>query len=314
MNKEIITFEEDNISLKVNLQDETVWLTTEQMARLFDRDYKTIRKHINNALKEELNSQVVVANFENTTQHGAIIDKKQTHLVEHYNLDMIISVGYRVKSKRGITFRKWATKVLKEHLVKGYTINQKRLEYLGKTIELVNNALEYTNNTEIKDIIKIINNYSKALLMLDNYDHNIIKKNSNNTTIKIDYNNCIKIINELKQNEQSKIFALEKNNGLLSIINDIYQTYDNKDLYPSKEEKAANFLYLLVKNHVFIDGNKRIAASLFIYFLTINNMLYKNNQLLIDNSALAALTILIAESNPKDKDIIVNIVMNCLLS
>ena len=266
MNKEIITVEEDNISLKVNLQDETVWLSQQQMAQLFDRNIGVISRHIKNIFEEN--------ELDNKSNLQKMQIANSDKLVVFYSLDVIISVGYRVKSKRGITFRKWATKVLKEHLIKGYTINQKRLEYLGKTIELVNNALEYTNNTEIKDVIKIINNYSKALLMLDNYDHNIIKKNSNNTTIKIDYNNCIKIINELKQNEQSKIFALEKNNGLLSIINDIYQTYDNKDLYPSKEEKAANFLYLLVKNHVFIDGNKRIAASLFIYFLTINNMLY----------------------------------------
>ena len=306
MNKEIITFEEDNITLKVNLQDETVWLSQQQMAQLFDRNIGVISRHIKNIFEEN--------ELDNKSNLQKMQIANSDKLVVFYSLDVVISVGYRVKSKRGITFRKWATKVLREHLIKGYTINQKRLQYLGKTIELVNNALEYTNNTEIKDVIKIINNYSKALLMLDNYDHNIIKKSSNNTTIKIGYNNCIKIINELKQNEQSKIFALEKNNGLLSIINDIYQTYDNKDLYPSKEEKAANFLYLLVKNHVFIDGNKRIAASLFIYFLTINNMLYKNNQLLIDNSALAALTILIAESNPKDKDIIVNIVLNCLLS
>ena len=317
MKNEIILFDNQGIRLEVNIKDETVWLNTEQLAKLFNRDYKTIRKHINNALKEELNEDEVVAKFANTTIHGAIKNKTQKHLIDYYNLDMIISVGYRVKSKNGIIFRKWANKVLKEYLLKGYAVNQKRLEYLEKTVKLIDIAGridEELKGNEAKDLIRVINNYSHALNLLDDYDHKtLIKPKQGTKSDKIvTYENCIDIIGKLKFNESSDLFALERNKGLKSIISTIYQSFDNKDLYPTIEEKAANFLYLITKNHVFIDGNKRIAATLFIYFLDFYSILYKNESKVIDNNTLVALTLLIAQSNPKEKDIIIDLVMNFL--
>ena len=318
MKNEIVLFENQGVTLEVNLKDETVWLNTEQIAELFDRDYKTIRKHIKNALEEELANQVVVAKFANTTKHGAIKDKTQAHFINYYNLDMIISVGYRVKSKNGVIFRKWATKVLKDHLLKGYSINQKRLDYLEKTVKLIDIAGRIDSkleNSDAREIIKVINNYSKALNLLDDYDHKkLTKPKGTNNNTKITYEECINIINKLRFSNDSNLFALERDKGLQSIINNIYQSFDGVDLYLTIEEKAANFLYLITKNHVFIDGNKRIAATLFIYFLEFNNILYNNNQKVIDNNTLVALTLLIAESNPKEKDILVDLVMNFLIT
>ena len=318
MKNEIILFEDQNVKLEVNMKDETVWLNTQQMSQLFDRDFKTIRKHINNALKEELSNDMVVAKFANTTEHGAIPGKTQTHMIEYYNLDMIISVGYRVKSPQGVAFRKWATKVLKEYMLKGYAVNKQRLEYLEKTVKLIDIANRMDDrlaNSDAKEILKVIGNYSKALDLLDDYDHRTLEKVKGKTSnIKITYQDCINIINKLRFNEESSLFALERNKGLESIINNIYQTYTGKDVYYSVEEKAANFLYMIVKNHVFIDGNKRIAATLFIYFLQVNNILYIEDKLVIDNNTLVALTLLIAESNPKEKNIIIDLVMNFLLN
>ena len=317
MNNEIILFENQNVKLEVNMQDETVWLNTEQMAKLFDRDYKTIRKHINNALIEELQNEEVVAKFANTTQHGAIEGKTQTHYVEYYNLDVIISVGYRVKSNNGVLFRKWANKVLKDYLIKGYAINSKRLEYLEKTVKLVDIASrieQKLEGSEAQSIIRVINTYSTALNLLDDYDHKRISKpNGTTNTKKIAYEECINIINKLKFNSDSDIFALERNQGLKTIIEIIYQSFSGEDLYKTIEEKAANFLYLIIKDHVFIDGNKRIAATLFIYFLEFNNLLYQNENRIIDNNTLVALTLLIAQSNPREKDILIDLVMNFLI-
>ena len=316
MKNEIILFKNQDVKLEVNMRDETVWLNTEQMAKLFDRDYKTIRKHINNALKEELNDEVVVAKFASTTQHGALEDKTQNHMVDYYNLDMIISVGYRVKSKNGIIFRKWANKILKDYLLKGYAINEKRLEYLEKTVKLIDIAGRIDtelNGSEAKEIIKVINNYSNALNMLDDYDHKrITKPSGTKNNQKITYKDCMDIISKLKFNSDSDLFALERDEGLKSIIGTIYQSFDGKDLYPTTEEKAANFLYLITKNHIFIDGNKRIAATLFIYFLKFYNILYKSEKAVIDNNTLVALTLLIAQSNPKEKNILIDLVMNFL--
>ena len=317
MNNEIILFENQNVKLEVNMQDETVWLNSEQMAKLFDRDYKTIRKHITNALIEELQKEEVVAKFANTTQHGAIEGKTQTHYVEYYNLDVIISVGYRVKSNNGVLFRKWANKVLKDYLIKGYAINSKRLEYLEKTVKLVDIASrieQKLEGSEAQRIIRVINTYSTALNLLDDYDHKRISKpNGTTNTKKIAYEECINIINKLKFDSDSDIFALERNQGLKTIIEIIYQSFSGEDLYKTIEEKAANFLYLIIKDHVFIDGNKRIAATLFIYFLEFNNLLYQNENRIIDNNTLVALTLLIAQSNPKEKDILIDLVMNFLI-
>ena len=211
MKNEIVLFENIDVKLEVNMQDETVWLNTEQMAQLFDRDYKTIRKHINNALKEELSDQVVVAKFENTTIHGAIDGKTQTHIIDYYNLDMIISVGYRVKSKNGVIFRKWANKILKDYLIKGYAVNQKRLEYLEKTIKLIDIAGRIDTElkgSEAQEIIKVVNNYSNALNLLDDYDHKRISKpNGTINNNKIVYEDCMEIVSKLKFNSDSDLFA-----------------------------------------------------------------------------------------------------------
>ncbi len=300
----------------MNLKDETLWLNANQMAKLFDRDVKTIRKHINNALMEELNNEMVVAKFATTTKHGSLENKTQTHMVEHYNLDMIISVGYRVKSKNGIIFRRWANKVLKDYLIKGYAINNKRLEYLEKTVKLVDIAnridLELDNG-EARKILKVIGEYSKALDLLDEYDHKNVKKVEGiNSDRVITYQECLEIITKLKYNQTSNLFALERDNGLSSILAAIYQTFDGNDIYSSVIEKAANFLYMIVKNHVFIDGNKRIAATLFIYFLEYYNLLYKDGHKIIDNNTLTALTLLIAQSNPKEKKVLIDLIMNFL--
>ena len=259
---------------------------------------------------------MVVANFATTTKHGAIPNKTQTKMVEYYNLDMIISVGYRVKSKKGVTFRRWATNVLKEHLIQGYTINQKRLDYLEKTVKLIDIAgriEEDINGDEAKEIFRVINNYNKALDLLDDYDHKRITKPKGNIDEReISYDNCKEIISMLKFGTDSNLFGQERNEGLKSIIGTIYQTFGGKDLYPSTEEKAANFLYLITKNHTFIDGNKRIAATLFIYFLNFYDILYADDRQVIDNNTLVALTLLIAQSNPKEKEIMIDLIMNFL--
>ena len=286
------------------------------MARLFQRDKSVISRHIKNALAEELKDEQVVAKFATTTKHGAIEGKTQTHIVEYYNLDVIISIGYRVKSENGVVFRKWANKILKDYMLKGYAVNQKRLEYLEKTIKLIdiaNRIDERLENNDAKEILKVIGEYSKALDLLDDYDHRTLKKIKGNTDErKIEYSECIDIINKLRFNEESTLFAVERDKGLQSIIGNIYQSFAGQDIYQSIEEKAANFLYLIVKNHVFADGNKRIAATLFIYFLNFYGILYKEDKQTIDNNTLTALTLLIAESNPKEKEIIVDLVMNFL--
>ena len=311
MKNEIIIFENQNVKLEVNMKDETVWLTVEQMAELFGRDSTTIRKHINKILEEELDKSTV-AKFATVQKEG---NREVTRQIEYYNLDMIISVGYRVKSKNGIIFRKWATNILKDYMLKGYAINQKRLDYLEKTVKLIDIATRSndTNDENSKEILNVINNFSKGLDILDNYDHrNFEKVKGRKSNKMITYENCLNLIDLLKFNETSNIFALERDKGLNSIINNIYQSFDGEDVYQTIEEKAANFLYLIVKNHAFIDGNKRIAATLFIYFLHFYNILTIENKDVIDNNTLAALTILIAESNPKEKNIMIDLIMNIL--
>lgn len=313
----IILFENQEVKLEVNMKDETVWLSLEQMAELFSRDRTVIVRHINNIFKDnELDKNEVCAKFAHTTKHGAISDKSQTRELIYYNLDMIISVGYRVKSKNGVIFRKWATKVLKDYMIKGYAVNQKRLEYLEKTIKLIDIAGRMDaelKGSEAWEIIKVINNYSSALSLLDDYDHKRITKPMGTKNDKqVTYEDCMNIIGKLKFNSDSNLFALERNEGLKEVIGTIYQSFDGKDLYSTIEEKAANFLYLITKNHTFIDGNKRIAATLFIYFLEFYNILYNENGQVIDNNTLVAITLLIAQSNPKEKEILIDLVMNFL--
>lgn len=311
MKNEIIIFENQNVKLEVNMKDETVWLTQQQMAELFGKAKSTINEHIKNIYKEcELDENETMTKFGNSE-----FSDKPTNF---YNLDMIISVGYRVKSQNGILFRKWATKVLKDYMLKGYAVNQRRLEYLEKTIKLIdiaNRMDERLEGNDAKEILKVIGDYSKALNLLDDYDHRTLKKIKGNVDDRqIKYEDCIDIINQLRFKEESTLFAVERDLGLQSIIGNIYQTFGGEEVYRSIEEKASNFLYLIVKNHVFADGNKRIAATLFIYFLNYYGILYKEGTQVIDNNTLAALTLLIAESNPKEKEVIIDLVMNFLNS
>ena len=310
---EIILFENQGVKLEVNLKDETVWLNRQQLSKLFERDVKTIGKHINNALSEELKNIPTVAKFATVQKEGR---RNVTRDIEYYNLDMILSIGYRVKSNKGVIFRQWANNVLKEYTLKGYAVNQRRLEYLEKTIKLIdiaNRIDKRLENNEAQEILKVIGEYSKALDLLDDYDHKTLKKvNGNIDERKIEYSQCIDLINKLRFNEESSLFALERDKGLESIIGNIYQSFAGQDIYKSIEEKGANFLYLIVKNHVFADGNKRIAATLFIYFLNFYGILYKEGIQTIDNNTLTALTLLIAESNPKEKDVIIDLVINFL--
>lgn len=311
---EIVLFENQDVKLEVNMKDETVWLSQQQMALLFNSSRTNIIEHINNIYsEEELDKVSTCQNFRQVQKEGK---RNIARNIPFYNLGMIISVGYRVKSKNGIVFRKWANKIIKDYLIKGYAVNNKRLEYLEKTIKLLDIAGRIDGElsaNEAQSIIKVINKYSNALNLLDKYDYKKVSKpKGTKNNKKITYEECINIINTLRFNNYSDLFALERNNGLKGIIDDIYSTFDGSDLYSTVEEKAANMLYLVTKNHVFIDGNKRIAATLFIYFLNYYGLLYNEKGMVIDNNTLVAVTILIAQSDPKEKEVLVDLVMNFL--
>ena len=297
------------LDVRADSENDTVWLTQKEMAVLFNVTVDNISLHIRNILREgELDDSVV-----EESSVTAIDGKK--YITKLYNLDMIIAVGCRVKSKRGIVFRKWAIKVIKEHLVQGYSINQKRLEALNKTIEIQNKMLAHSLEIDEKELSKVINEYTKALNLLDNYDHQTLAKpKGNNGDYVLTYKEAKKIIGLMKFNETSNVFGVEKEQGKLNgIIEQVYQNVFGQELYPSIEEKAAHLLYFLVKDHPFADGCKRIAATLFINFLFKNNHLYRNNRQIISNEALVAITILTAESNPNEMDIIISLIMNLLV-
>lgn len=307
---EIILFEDGNVKLEVNMHDETVWLTQEQMIHLFGRDQSVISRHIKKVFEEkELDEK---SNMQK--MHIASSDKPVTL----YSLDVIISVGYRVKSKEGTKFRIWANKILKDYMIKGYAVNQKRLEYLEKTIKLIDIATrldEDLRSDESYNMLKIISDYTKALETLDKYDHNQIKKPKGNINKdkKIKYEDCIELINEMPFKKTSDIFGIERDQGLESVINNVYQEFDGQEIYPSIEEKACNFLYLIVKDHIFVDGNKRIGATLFLYFLNFYNLLIKNGKNVIEPETLVAVTLFVAQSNSKEKDIVISLLMNILM-
>ena len=308
MKNEIVIFENQEVKLEVNMKEKTVWLNAKQMSELFGREESNIRRHIINIFKEKELEE------ENNVQKMHVDGVKQ--LVPFYSLDVIISVGYRVKSKNGVIFRQWATKVLNDFMIKGYAVNEQRLRYLEKTVKLLdiaNRGYENTDSKDSKEILRVITEYTKALDMLDDYDHRSFKKiKGRKSSDMITYQDCLDIIVDLRFHEESDLFALERNKGLEAIICNIYQTFNGNDVYPTLEEKASNFLYMIVKNHVFIDGNKRIAATLFIYFLQYYGMLYVNGMQIIDNNTLTALTLLIAESNPKEKEVLIDLIMNFL--
>jgi prophage maintenance system killer protein len=302
-------------ALQVHLDHDTVWLTQKQMAELFQRERSVITKHLRNVFAEgELDEKSNVQNM-----HFAFSDKPVTM----YNLDVIISVGYRVKSQQGTRFRQWATRVLHDHIVKGYTVNEQRLREesaklheMRQTMELLARTLttqEMVTDTG-RDVLRAINDYAYALATLDRYDHGTlaIEGTTRQALHVIDYDEGIRIVNAMK-GEFDGLFGMEKDQGFKSALGAIYQTFGGEELYPSVEEKGANLLYFVVKNHAFSDGNKRIAAALFIYFLGQNGILYRSDgsKRLADN-ALVALTLLIAESRPEEKETIVKVIVNLI--
>ena len=306
--KEIVLFEtEDNeVKLEVPVNEETVWLNRQQMAELFDRDVKTIGKHINNALREELDESTV-ANFATVQMEG---NRKVERNIEFYNLDVIISVGYRVKSKRGVEFRRWANSVLKQYILKGYAVNDRRVAQLGEVIRI----MKRTENTlDSKQVLTVIEKYSKALELLDSYDHqNMTRPKGSDATYVLTYEECMKVISNMRFGDESDLFGREKDDSFRGSIGNIYQSFDGKELYTSLEEKAAHLLYFVTKNHSFLDGNKRIAATMFLYFLDRNGVLFAEGKKLIDDHTLVALTIMIAESKPEEKEMMITVIMNCL--
>lgn len=309
MDNELVIFEDDEIKLEVPIsaKDETVWLNRQQMATLFDRDIKTIGKHIKNAINEELSGTSTVAKFATVQLEGM---RQVERLIEYYNLDVIISVGYRVKSKRGVAFRKWANSVLKEYIIKGYAINQQRLNQLNQVLSIMK-RLETA--LDAKQVLTVVERYNKALDLLDDYDHQKLEKpKGNKTTYILTYEECRKVIDEMKFSSDSKLFGNEKDDSFKGSIGNIYQSFAGVDIYPSLEEKAANLLYFVTKNHSFSDGNKRIAATMFLYFLDRNGVLFTNHEKLIDDHTLVALVIMIAESRPEEKDVMISIIMNCI--
>lgn len=310
--KELVIFEtkDQEIRLEVPIEGENVWLNRQQMAELFDRDVKTIGKHINNALREELADQVVVAKFATTTPHGAIAGKTQTHMVDFYNLDVIISVGYRVKSKRGVEFRRWANSVLKQYILQGYAINDNRIAQLGEVIQIMKRT---QNALDSQQVLNVIQKYSKALNLLDSYDHQTMERPKGNVaTYELTYEECMDVISQMRFGDESDLFGKEKDDSFRGSIGNIYQSFAGKELYPSLEEKAAHLLYFVTKNHSFLDGNKRIAATMFLYFLDKNGVLFMEGEKLIDDHTLVALTIMIAESKPEEKEMMITVIMNCL--
>lgn len=313
MENKIAIFKDHDMTLEVpvSTEENTVWLNRKQMATLFDRDVKTIGKHIHNAMHEELEGQVVVAKFATTTQHGAMPGKTQTQQTEYYNLDVIISVGYRVKSKRGVAFRKWANSVLSEYIIKGYAINDQRLQQLGEVIRIMKRT---QNELDAKQVLSVIENYNTALTLLDDYDHQCMKRpEGSKATYVLSYEECRELIDQMRFNADSDLFGHEKDDSFKGSIGNIYQSFGGEDVYPTVEEKAANLLYFVTKNHSFSDGNKRIAATIFLYFLDKNGILYdENGYKRIADYTLVALTIMIAESRIEEKEMMVSIIMNCI--
>ena len=325
-NDKIIIYQTDDgqTRIDVRMQDETVWLTQAQMAELFQKDRTVIGRHINNVFKEgELERELVCAKIAHTTRHGAIEGKTQRQEIVFYNLDVVISVGYRVKSKRGTAFRIWARNVIKDYLVKGYAVNERirheqfselrqLVGMLGRTIQ----SQPLLSTDESQALFDVVNDYAYALDTLDNYDYQrlSIEKTTQEERFHATYENAMNEIETLREKfGGSSLFGNEKDDSFRSSIGQIYQTFDGAELYPSVEEKAAMLLYLVTKNHSFSDGNKRIAATLFLWFLNNNGILYREDgsKRIADNT-LVALTLMIAESKPEEKDVMFKVVVNLI--
>ena len=309
MNNDIVIFRNGELELEVSVSEdrETVWLTQKQIAELFGKDRRTITRHIQNIYKDnELEQDSVCSFFEHTGSDG------KNYKVQFYNLDMILAVGYRVKSPNGIVFRKWATSILKDYMLKGYAINQKRLEALDRTVKIQSRIIASTLELDEKEILNVVEAYADALSMLDDYDHGCLEKpNGKDTIYRLSNEECRKLIDIMRF--EPDVFGVEKEAGKLNgILAAIYQNVFGTEVYPSIEEKAANLLYFLIKDHPFADGCKRIGASIFLEFLNKNNHLIIDHRQIISNSALVAITLMIAESRPEEKETMVKLVMNFL--
>ena len=310
---ELVKFTDNNfeINVRADIDNDTVWLTQKEMALLFEVSIDNISLHIKNILKE---NELDISSIEESSVVQIEGNRKVNRRIKIYNLDMIISVGYRVKSQRGILFRKWANKILKEYLIQGYSINQKRISALNKTIEIQNKMLAPSLNIEQEALVNVIEEYTKALDLLDNYDHQcLIKPKGNESIYKLTYSDCRTIIDSMKFKTTSSVFGVEKEEGKLNgILAAVYQNVFGQEVYPSLEEKAAHLLYFLVKDHPFADGCKRIAATLFLEFLNKNHALIKDGKKIIANDTLVAITVLTVESRPEEKDVMIKLIMNFL--
>lgn len=295
------------VTLDVNMDGETVWLSRAQMSELFGRDVSVIGRHINAVFKEnELEKKSNVQNL-----HIPNSDKP----IEFYSLDVIISVGYRVKSQRGVEFRKWANGVLKDYIMRGYAVNTKRMEQIGEVIRIMKRA---ENQLDAGQVLSVIEKFNTALDLLDDYDHQTMRKPKGSKAVYVlEYDECRELINEMRFASESQLFGNEKDDSFKGSIANIYQEFGGVEIYPSLEEKAANLLYFVTKNHSFSDGNKRIAAAMFLYFLDRNGALFLDEaktQKAIADQTLAALTIMIAESQPSEKEMMINVIMNCMVT
>ena len=310
MKNEVVLFEskDKKVQLSVPVEDDMVWLTQEQMSELFDTARSSIAYHIGNIFKDkELDKDTSVEIFDRSANRAS-------RPPMYYNLDVVISVGYRVKSQRGVEFRQWANSVLKQYILEGYAINERRLQALEKTVEIQTRMLANSLDVEQEDVLKAVGLYTRALELLDRYDHQSLEKPEGDAPIyRITYDECRNMIDHMEDTFKSDVFGVEKEKGKVEgIIAAVYQNVFGGDVYPSLEEKAANLLYFMIKDHPFADGCKRIAASLFLEFLSRNNALIRDGQKIISDGALVAITLMIAESDPKEKDIMVSLVMNML--
>lgn len=316
---EIYKSKDGKSSVEVTFDQETVWLNQTQLSELFGRDRTVIGRHIKNIFKEgELVENMVCADFAHTTQHGAIKGKTQQTKTKYYNLDVIISVGYRVKSIYGTQFRQWASQRLKEYLIQGYSINKERLKQLKQSFQILKSTAQSASigTLQIREVIDVLSEFALGLDILDGYDHQNLKVGelSPETRYIINYKEAKQAIEQLRVKfGGSSLFGNEKDESFKSSISTINQTFGGQELYPSIEEKAANLLYFVVKNHSFSDGNKRIAAWLFVWYLNKNGYLYsKTGKSRIANNALAALTLMVALSKPEEKDLIINVIINSI--
>jgi len=305
MGTELILFKSGNIVLSVPItpEENTVWLSQAQMVELYGRDVSVISRHINNVFRE-----------------GEVEKESNLHFLQiagsdrptaFYSLDVIISVGYRVKSKRGVEFRKWANSVLKDYILRGYAVNEARMRQLGEVVRLMKRT---QNDLDSRQVLSVIERYSNALVMLDDYDHQTMKRPEGIEAAHVlTYEECRAVIDQMRFGDESELFGREKDDSFKGSIGNIYQSFGGQEVYPSLEEKAANLLYFVTKNHSFLDGNKRIAATMFLYFLDRNGALYDTDgNKTLDDHTLVALTIMIAESRPEEKEMMVSVIMNCI--